>query len=276
MNKLIKLTSIGFVALAFVATSCSDDDNDDPKPNKPVEPSIENVFSEGVPAQVGEAKITTNEQGQVTKIVDGSEVITFEYGNFSRATDFNAKMTVRDNDYPDDGSEFYLQLNAQGFITYALQVYLDAEEGEDTWKFEYNADGQLTRLQRSEGGDDFKITYTAGDITKVVQDEEDGDHREYTISYTNADFKSVVANKGNVMLFDDFFCIDMDEMGVAYFAGLLGKSTKNLPMGYSEKSVEGGDSYTYGETYHWEFNSADLPTKFQRGDNEWDAVTFVW
>lgn len=272
MNKLIKLTSIGFVALAFVATSCSDDDNDDPKPNKPVEPSIENVFSEGVPAQVGEAKITTNEQGLVTKIVDGSEVITFEYGNFSRATDFNAKMTVRDNDYPDDGSEFYLQLNAQGFITYALQVYLDAEEGEDTWKFEYNADGQLTRLQRSEGGDDFKITYTAGDITKVVQDDADGDHSEYTISYTNAEFKSAIANKGNVMLFDDFFCIDMDEMGVAYFAGLLGKSTKNLPMGYTESD----STDTYSETFHWEFNNAGLPTKFQSGDSEWDVVTFVW
>lgn len=276
MNKLIKLTSIGFVALAFVATSCSDGDNDEPKPNKPVEPSIENVFSEGVPAQVGEAKITTNEKGQVTKIVDGPDVITFEYGKFSRATEFNAKMTISDPQYPKDGSEFYLQLNAQGFITYALQVYLDAEEGEDTWKFEYNADGQLTRLKRSEGGDDFKITYTAGDITKVVQDDEDGDHCEYTISYTNADFKSVVANKGNVMLFDDFFHIDMDEMGIAYFAGLLGKSTKNLPMGFIEKYTEGDSTDTYSGTYHWVFNNSNLPTKFYSGDYENDAVTFVW
>ncbi len=36
----------------------------------------------------------------------------------------------------------------------------------------------------------------------------------------------------------------MDEFGVAYFAGLLGKSTKNLPMGYEEKYQEGHSTYT--------------------------------
>ncbi|MDE6199777.1 MAG: DUF4595 domain-containing protein, partial [Muribaculaceae bacterium] len=232
--------------------------------------------TQGLPTSVDGTTFTTNDKGQVTKIVDGSEEVTFEYGTFSRATQFNALMKIRDKDYPTDGSDFYMQLNGNGFVTYAEQVYLDTEDGVDTWKFEYNADGQLTRLQRSEGGDDFTITYTNGDITKVVQDQTDGDHREYAISYTNTENANVVANKGNLMLFDDFFQIDMDEMGIAYFAGLLGKSTKNLPMGYTEKSTEGGSEYTYSETYHWQFNSNNLPTKFWSGDYEWDAVTFAW
>ncbi|MDE6346611.1 MAG: DUF4595 domain-containing protein [Muribaculaceae bacterium] len=276
MNKIIKLTSIGFAAFAMVLTSCSDDDDDDKVPGIGGEPSIDNVFTQGLPTSVDGTTFTTNDKGQVTKIVDGSEEVTFEYGTFSRATQFNALMKIRDKDYPTDGSDFYMQLNGNGFVTYAEQVYLDAEDGVDTWKFEYNADGQLTRLQRSEGGDDFTITYTNGDITKVVQVEEDGDRRENTFVYTNAENAKAVANKGNIMLFDDFFHIDMDEMGIAYFAGMLGKSTKNLPMGYSVKAVEGGSDYTNSETYHWEFNADNLPTRFWSGDYEWDAVTFAW
>lgn len=95
---------------------------------------------------------------------------------------------------------------------------------------------RLTRLKRSEGGDSFSITYTNGDISKVVQVDEDGDKDVYNIRYTNDEYKNVVANKGCIMLFDDFFGIDMDEMGMAYFAGLLGKATKNLPMGYTENT----------------------------------------
>ena len=71
------------------------------------------------------------------------------------------------------------------------------------------------------------------------------------------------------MLFDDMFEIDMDEMGIAYYAGLLGKSTKDLPMGcdYGDGEVD---------NYNWTFDSNNNPTKFWCGDYEWDAVTFSW
>lgn len=280
MNKLIKLTSLGFVAVALVMNSCSDD-NDEPE-NKPATgPSVDNVFTAGLPASVDGATFTTNGKGQVTKIVDGSEVVTFEYGKFSRATEYDAKMTVTDNDYPEDGCEFYMQLNAQGFVTYALQVYNDPTDGEngdgtDTWEFQYNADGQLTSMKRSESSDSYSISYANGNITKVIQSEGDGDRSEYNFSYTNDEFKSSVDNKGNIMLFDSSFHVDMDEMEVAYYAGLLGKSTKNLPMGYTMTGKEGGSSYDDSEVYHWEFNSNNLPTKFWEGDYEYDATSFSW
>ena len=270
---------MGLVSLmGFTLASCGDDDDE---PNGPVfsgEPSTEHVFNEGLPANVDGATFTTNEKGQLTKMVDGTNTVTFEYGSFSpsNAHNFTVLMKDRDSQYPSEGSDIYMELNSQGFVSYAYQVDVNGEDEPDEWWFEYNANGQLTRLKRSEGGDDFKITYTNGDITKVVQDEEDGDHREYTINYTNTDFKTTVANKGCLMLFDDFFQVDMDEMGVAYYAGLLGKSTKNLPMGYVESSMEGSSSYTYTETYHWVFNANNLPTKFWRGDYDYDAVTFAW
>lgn len=280
MKDKFKFFALGLFSLIGLSlASCSDDD--DPKgPENVGEPTTENVFTEGLPSNVDGATFTTNEKGQLTKIVDGTSNITFEYGTFtpSRAHNFTVLMRERDSEYPNDGSDIYMEINKQGFVSYAYQVYLDDEDEDDAdeWWFEYNNDGQLTRLKRSEGGDDFKITYTNGDITKVTQDEEDGDHREYIINYTNTEYKNLVVNKGCVMLFDDFFQVDMDEMGIAYFAGLLGKATKNLPMGYTENSKEGGSSYTYEEAYHWNFNANNFPTKFWRGDDEYDAVTFSW
>lgn len=266
MNKYIKLTSIALVGCSLAFVSCSDD-NDEPDLGTNGEPTTENVFTAGVPASVGGATITTNEKGQVTKITDGYDVITFEYGVFnpSRASSYTVCMNV-------DGDKIYMQLNKMGFVEHALQVYEDYEDGTDTWDFEYNNDGQLARLQRSENGDDFKITYTNGDITKVNQIDEDNYSSEYTIVYTNNKYTSTVANKGCIMQFDDFFGIDMDEMGFAYYAGLLGKATKNLPIGYTEKDDEGTWSYSF----NWEFNGNGFPTKFWEGENAWDILTFSW
>ncbi|MDE5705160.1 DUF4595 domain-containing protein [Muribaculum sp.] len=269
MNQFIKFHVLALTAMSMTFISCSDE-KDEPTPDTPTEPKVENVFTNGVPSSINGANITTNNNGQVTKIVDGNETITIEYGAFSRADNFNVKATIKD-DY--DTETFYMQTNKQGFATYVLQVYSDPtagenEDGTDTWRFEYSSDGQLTRLQRSESGDDFTITYVNGDIVKVVHVDNDNDRNEYTINYTGGK-----PNKGCVMMFDGFFGIDMDEMDIFYYAGLLGNATKNLPVGYVEKNKD-GDTYT--ETFHWEFDANDFPTKFWSGDNVWDAVTWSW
>ena len=266
--KLIKLTSLGFAALCLVMTACSDD-NDEPESSNSVEPTIDKVFTEGLPASVDGATFTTNSKGQVTKIVDGDEVITFEYGSFSRAAEYNVAMSYSDKNYPGDGWTIYMQTNSQGFVSHALQVYEDDEFDNDTWDFEYNADGQLTRLTRSESDDSYEITYSNGNIVKVVESDEEGYGYEYTFNYTNSKYTKPVENKCNLMLFDDMFEIDMDEMGIAYYAGLLGKSTKNLPM-----ACDYGDGDI--DDYNWIFDSNNRPTKFWSGDDEWDVITFSW
>jgi len=272
MKNLFKFPTIALVAFALTFTSCSDD-NDEPDPNVP---SVESVFTAGLPTSVNGASLTTNEKGQVTKIEDGYEVVTFEYGDFSpnRAASYSVLMKIRDKEYPGDDSDIYMQLNKQGFVAHALQIYEDAENGTDTWDFEYNNDGQLTKLKRSEGDDEFVITYTNGDITKVVQTIENNFYDEISIYYTNSEYTTPIANKGCVMMFDDFFGIDMDEMGITYYAGLLGKATKNLPMKITENENEGTLS---DYPFYWEFNSDNLPTKFWGDNYGWDAaVTFSW
>ncbi len=273
MNKYLKFASLTLItSVGFGLGSCSDDD----EPNgSTTEPSIENVFAEGLPASISGATFTTNAKGQVTKIAQGSTSITFEYGKFtpSRGNNFTVLMKERDTNYPDEGSDIYMQLNNQGFVEYAYQVYLDDEddEAEEYW-FEYNNDGQLTHFRRSENEDDYRVTYANGDITKVVHTDEDGDRDEYEFRYTNDENPNVVANKACLMMYEDFFQLnDMDDMDVVYFTGMLGKATKNLPMGYTEK--DGDDTYTVN--YHWEFNADKLPVKF-RSDTDWEAITFSW
>lgn len=70
--------------------------------------------------------------------------------------------------------------------------------------------------------------------------EEDDDRLSTKIYYTTEELSSAIENKNNIMLFDITFGIDMDEMKYAYWAGLLGKATKYLPVKitYVENSRE--------------------------------------
>ena len=55
------------------------------------------------------------------------------------------------------------------------------------------------------------------------------------------------------MLFDETLHIDLDQIGIAYYAGLLGKATKNLPVGYYDPEYD--DSYSFS----WGINENGFP-----------------
>lgn len=196
-------------------------------------------------------------------------------------------MKQRDKNEPNgDGTDYYLELNAQGFVTYAYAIDAnpdpdDEDNDAEEWVFEYNKDGNMTFMNHIEGPnnwDKFTITYANGDITKVVGTEDDGDVKECVFAYTNDTYKTPVANIGCIMLYEDAFQVNqLDNMEIAYYAGLLGKASKNLPMGYTRSGVEGNDKYTDDPVIlNWEFNAKKLPVKFWEGDDEWYAVTFKW
>ena len=64
--------------------------------------------------------------------------------------------------------------------------------------------------------------------------------------------------------FDELFRIDLDEMYVAYWAGLLGKPTKHRPVGYQESNYN--DSETHEELFEWEFDSTNKPLRLKTSD----------
>ena len=62
------------------------------------------------------------------------------------------------------------------------------------------------------------------------------------------------------MFFDDTFDIDIEELQYAYYAGLLGKATKHLPV----RSI---DEKNEVSTFRWTLDSNGYPTRFSEGDD---------
>jgi len=179
--------------------------------------------------------------------------VSFEYGSGTRAAAANTvRMTIYDNG--ELFATFDMTLNSNGYVKSATET--DYEGDVDTWEFGYN-DGQLNYMKRSEGGNEVtNITYSNGNIvkTKMVSEDDSDDSSEYSIAYGET------LNKGCIMLFDATLGIDMDEMEYAYYAGMLGKATKNLPKSNVD---EEGDT----TTFTWTLNDNGLPTKLTATDN---------
>lgn len=302
MIKDFKSVFVVMLAMTCACFASCSDDNDEPNPDVNVTTGNANpatVFTQGVPTAVGDLVITKNADGLVTKIVDDEDVYTFGYtgakantsakakSHAARPTDYDMTMNVAWGD-DEDGVDFFIKLNAQGYIEYAYEECESEWDGlqVDEWWFKYNTAGQLIEMKRTEGDNEVTtITYNAdGDITKVsVSDDEDGNKMETTVSYTDATHKNAIVNKSGIMLYDDSFRIDMDEMAPAYFAGLLGKGTKHLPLSAVEKDLRpGNEEYVDNYSFEWEFNATEMPIKFTSsytsywGTQTDDPIIFKW
>lgn len=267
------------LCLGLVACGDDDDSGDEPGGGSSANP-VENVnpdkvFTSGVPGQVGDMKISTGADGLVSKIDGEYTVATFEYLGKSRAeNNFDVLITVTDKQYPDEIEYLRLRLNRNGFVEYCHETYGDPSDSPDEWWFGYNADGRMNYMKRSEGGEVTDIIYNnAGDIVKVTEKDEEGDVDTYTVSYGS----QLIDNKGGIMLFDDCFGIDLDEMKYAYYAGMLGKSTAHLPYQLVYEYEEGKDV----DTFSWTLANGlptKLLTKFESsyGGTYEEEEIFVW
>lgn len=173
-----------------------------------------------------------------------------------------------------------MKLGSNGFVTTCTQVDMNSKDKEiETWKFKYNSDGQLSEMFRSEGENEVTtITYKDGNIVavKMVSDEA-GEGFDAKISYTSETHKEGIDNKGCIMLFDNTFGIDMDEMEYAYFAGILGKATKKLPLKLTEVEIEDGKEYTDIYDFEWTLNEKGLPSKLEAKEEGYtNTFEFKW
>ena len=276
MKKFFYLSSLLFAFLACpLLTSCGDDDDDNGGNNGTENGGVvnpRNVFTAGLPKQVNGFDIHTNSQGLVTSIegTDPEEgryiTITFEYLQQTKGdSDTDVIMTINEGD--DYTTICSMELNEQGFVSYCYEEEFSPydEPSYQSWKFEYTKDGHLNKMTRSEGNNEVTaITYENGDITKVRTASDDDNEESVTkVFYTNSKIDEMIPNKGCIMLFDETFDIDMDEMKWAYYAGLLGKATKHLPLLIIDDE---GDEVEY----RWKFNKNNMPLSFG------SSYTFTW
>lgn len=270
LKNYIVVASVALLSCTAL-TSCSDDDEEDLNGGIGNTVDVNSVFPKGNYKPSGISNITYNSDGLVSSITDDwGGVVTFQYFNVtSRAEEAYVLMTI-DGEY-----ECKMTLNNAGYVKYCVERELYDDEADiDYWWFEYNADGQLKYMKRSEGGNEVtNITYKNGDITDVrmvYEDENDDVGTDVSISYTNSKVSSPIQNLGGVMLWDHCFYIDMDEMKYAYYAGLLGKSTKHLPVLLTDHDY---DNET--ESFDWILNSDGLPIEMI-WNGEYTEETFTW
>ena len=253
MDKIKKQNTI-VIILALLAcvgmVSCGDDDTF--FVGKP-----SNIFSNLSPKIVGKYSIYYDEQGRVSMVTERGEYTFrkafFDYSPADR--DCDVRIDIAEENYGEMIC-LHVSLNKNGYAEYVSEI--EDNRIDEDWKFEYNSNGQLIKMVRSEGGSETTtVTYQDGDITKVVQESKFDDcSTSSTIEYGT----EKIENKGSVMLFDEMLCIDMDEMGLAYFAGLLGKPTSHLPQ--SNKSIDyssGGYKITTYKSFSWSLDANRLP-----------------
>lgn len=236
---------------------CSDDDDNDgkePEVGGKIDPS--NVFTGKLPKSYAGSAVTYNSDGLVEKINSDDEVVTFTYPSTkTRAEDKKrvVRMTIYDSHYPEYGTGIFdMTIGDNGYVESCKETNDLDSEVDETWVFGYNSDGQLNYMMRSENDNrKTRITYTNGDITKVEETSDIDEHYSGTVSYG----ANPIENKGCIMLFSKVFSIDIDEMQFAYLAGLLGKATKHLPVGYTDTSYENGSKYDFA----WSLDSNSYP-----------------
>lgn len=273
MKKIIKQMLLAVVVLGVTVAlpSCGSDD-DEPKGMVETGTAVNplNVFTGGLPKSVNGLMIKTNAKGQVESIKKGTTSITFEYKDVAtRAGETpNVIMTI---DYEDEKLVNNLYLNKNGFVIHCDETayYKDNSSQESTWDFTYNSDGQLLTMLRSEGGNEkTTIKYQGGDIveTSTVSADEPDESNSYKIYYTSSTISSPIENKGCMMLFDATLGIDMDEMKYAYYAGMLGKATRHLPL----RIVENDNDET---VFSWKFNAQNYPVSLEYSD---ETYLFIW
>lgn len=265
-------------AIALTACSKNSDGPDGGEDKGKVEVNPTKVFVNGMPKIVDGSVFTRDFKGRLSSIYNREEnvLIAFAYTSSILGTKDvpNVVMTVTDGD---ERTVYNLFLNKDGFVKYCDEI--DYEEKGNTpktttWNFEYNSDGQLIKAVESKDGvkTSSTIAYNDGDaVETVTMSEKDGKETDhYRIYYTSKKVTLPIENRGCIMSFDVALGLDLDHLHGAYYAGMLGKATKHLPIYNMDKDND-------KTTFDWTFNNNGFPTKIVvKSDDEREESNIVW
>ena len=282
MRKLLNFVWLLAIALgaAIALTACSknSDGPDGGEDKGKVEVNPTKVFVNGMPKIVDGSVFTRDFKGRLSSIYNREEnvLIAFAYTSSILGTKDvpNVVMTVTD---ADERTVYNLFLNKDGFVKYCDEIDYEKKGNTPkttTWNFEYNSDGQLIKAVESKDGvkTSSTIAYNDGDaVETVTMSEKDGKETDhYRIYYTSKKVTSPIENRGCIMSFDVALGLDLDHLHGAYYAGMLGKATKHLPIYNMDKDND-------KTTFDWILNDNGFPTKIVVKDDEGrEESNFVW
>ena len=265
----IALLAVAVIGATFVLSSCSNKKDDDwiiERRPDPVTIDLSKVFTNGMPKEADSMTIQTDDRGLVTGIKTKDETVSFKYDNTkTRAIVIpNVFMKVERNG---KATVYIMYLNNNGFVRGCV-IEQKENTKEDIWRFTYNDNDQLINIIHS--ADDYKeftLTYKDSNIseieTKTIVSQTTTRKKDTCkVAYTSDTTPTPIVNKGNIMLFNTTFGIDIGAMKYAYYAGLLGKATKNLPVQLIDKNGNKNN-------FTWTVNSNGFPTAMTSGSHQY-------
>ncbi|WP_028899321.1 DUF4595 domain-containing protein [Prevotella sp. HJM029] len=276
MRKLFQLAlMVTLTAGIAMMTSCSKDNSDEPEQKmvNGTDVNPRNVFPLGLPKKISEKVLTLNEKGQLIQLAEPNddERITFEYKDVALGSTQAPQVILTETDEPDK-HVYELYLNRNGFVTHAKETHYrnDHIAGKATWDFAYNADNQLKDAKCSADKKHIVLEYQNGNVVKTTTTAAGKPTEVTTITYATASTRRI-ENKTGVMLFATTLDADLDYLEAAYYAGLLGKPSKNLPL-QSEKS---GDKANLKWTLDSNGNPTALNQSFSNSSENF-RISFTW
>ena len=276
MRKLFQLALMVTLTVGTtMMASCSKDNTDEPEQKmvNGTDVNPRNVFPLGLPKKISEKVLTLNEKGQLIQLAEPNddERITFEYKDVALGSTQAPQVILTETDEPDK-HVYELYLNRDGFVTHAKETHYrnDHIAGKATWDFAYNADNQLKDAKCSTDKKHIVLEYQNGNVVKTTTTTAGEPTEVTTITYATASTRPI-ENKTGVMLFGATLDADLDYIEAAYYAGLLGKPSKNLPL-QSEKSGNKA-------TFKWTLDSNGNPTALNHSfsnSSERFSTSFTW
>lgn len=139
-----------------------------------------------------------------------------------------------------------LKLNDDGYIKKCLHSYSGPEGSySQTFEFEYDDDGRMTYMKRSEGNEVWRLVYNNSNAISVSCN----GNKTNSISYGNLECPE------NWIWYEWMMGLDIDEMDIFGLIGMLGKSSKNLP------TVNKGLGEEYSLHYNWSMDGYGYPDR---------------
>jgi len=276
MRKLFQLALMVTLTVGTtMMASCSKDNSDEPEQKmvNGTDVNPRNVFPLGLPKKISENVLTLNEKGQLVQFAEpnSKDRATFEYKDVALGSTQAPQVILTETDEPDK-HVYELYLNRDGFVTHAKETRYSNNHiiGKATWDFAYNADNQLKDVKCSADKKHIVLEYQNGNVVKTTTTTAGEPTEVTTITYATASIRPI-ENKTGVMLFGATLDADFDNLEVAYYAGLLGKPSKNLPL-QSEKS---GDKATFKWTLDGNGNPTALNHSFSNSSERFQ-ISFTW
>lgn len=276
MRKLFQLALMVTLTVGTtMMASCSKDNSDEPEQKmvNGTDVNPRNVFPLGLPKKISENVLTLNEKGQLVRFSEpkSNDRATFEYKDVALGSTQAPQVILTETDEPDK-HVYELYLNRDGFVTHAKETHyhIDHIVGKATWDFAYNADNQLKDAKCSTDKKHIVLEYQNGNVVKTTTTTAGKPTEVTTITYATASIRPI-ENKTGVMLFGATLDADFDNLEAAYYAGLLGKPSKNLPL-QSEKS---GNKATSKWTLDSNGNPTALDHSFSNSSERF-RTSFTW